>query len=40
VATADELAELLPQAERSVVSDLRGVLAWSGLVQDFLDGLA
>ena len=40
VATADELAELLPQAERSVVSDLRSVLGWSGLVQDFLENLA
>lgn len=40
VTTADELAELLPHAERSVVSDLRGVLAWSGAVQELLDRVA
>lgn len=39
VATADELAELLPHAERSVVSDLRGVLGWSDRVGSFLAGL-
>jgi len=39
VATADELASLLPQATVDVVSDLAGVLAWSDRVRSFLSDL-
>ncbi|HEY5886596.1 MAG TPA: alpha/beta fold hydrolase [Acidimicrobiales bacterium] len=36
-ATAERLGELLRQAEIVVASSLRDVLAWSGLVREFLD---
>ncbi|HEY8057265.1 MAG TPA: alpha/beta fold hydrolase [Acidimicrobiales bacterium] len=36
-ATAERLGELLRQAEIAVASSLRDVLAWSGLVREFLD---
>ena len=38
-ATAERLGELLPQAEVVVAPTLRDVLAWSGRVREFLDGV-
>lgn len=38
--TADRLGELLPHAEVVVAASLREVLAWPGLVVDFLDRVA
>jgi hypothetical protein len=38
-ATAERLGELLPEAEVVVAPTLRDVLAWSGRVREFLDGV-
>jgi hypothetical protein len=38
VSTADQLADLLPNAQLHVADDLAGIRSWTGLIYEFLDG--